>query len=170
MADLLTAGRRQAAALLRARAARNAALCYIHEPWTRGETDRTAYFTTQPLTHQWGDDWDDAPYDCNAGRPYTWRSERYAQQPDGKYRMEPNPDPQGRIYAIEFTGPFDTLAGIAFNTPYSVEDINGGRIPWLWTDNGDDPPVVINAGVTVGEFRRRVKQAGGTLDKTEEYP
>lgn len=28
-----------------------------------------AYFTTQKLEDQWGDDWDDAPYEHNAGIP-----------------------------------------------------------------------------------------------------
>ena len=37
-------------------------LCYVKGPW--------AYFTTQPLKKQWGDDWDDAPYEHNAGEPY----------------------------------------------------------------------------------------------------
>jgi len=31
------------------------ALCYVSGPW--------AYFTTQALNKQWGDDWDDAPYE-----------------------------------------------------------------------------------------------------------
>lgn len=33
-------------------------LCYVD--------DGFAYFTTKPLTEQWGDDWNDAPYEHNA--------------------------------------------------------------------------------------------------------
>lgn len=43
-------------------------LCYV-------EGDN-AYFTTAPITgegRQWGDDWNDAPYEHNAGSPYEWR-------------------------------------------------------------------------------------------------
>lgn len=29
-----------------------------------------AYFTRLPLDEQWGDDWNDAPYEHNAGTPY----------------------------------------------------------------------------------------------------
>jgi hypothetical protein len=37
-------------------------LCYIE--------GGTAYFTTQKIEDQWGDDWNDAPYEHNAGLPY----------------------------------------------------------------------------------------------------
>jgi len=149
---------------MNSRAARGAVLCYVHEPWSRNDTDRTAYFTTQPLSEQWGDDWNDAPYDCNAGRPYTWRRERYASQPDGTHRFEPNPQPPWQIFEVEFTGPFDTPAGVAFNTPYSVEDVNAGKIPWLWADvPREGAPVVVAAGITYARFRKLVRRAGGTV-------
>ncbi len=38
-------------------------LCYVDEPW--------AYFTPAALTDQWGDDWNDTPYEHNAEEPYT---------------------------------------------------------------------------------------------------
>jgi hypothetical protein len=37
-------------------------LCYVEKCW--------AFFTRAPLSAQWGDDWDDAPYEHNAGWPY----------------------------------------------------------------------------------------------------
>ena len=42
-----------------------AQLCLVKLPW--------AWFTTCQLDRQWGDDWNDAPYDCNAGYPYAWQ-------------------------------------------------------------------------------------------------
>ena len=45
-------------------------LCYIEKNF--------AYFTTQDLEKQWGDDWDDAPYEHNAGTPYEPRIFYYA--------------------------------------------------------------------------------------------
>ena len=41
------------------------------------------FFTNADLTKQWGDDWNDAPYDCNAGWPYDDTS---TQDEDGKWR------------------------------------------------------------------------------------
>jgi hypothetical protein len=154
------------------RAIRNAVLCYVHEPWgSAAGSPPTAYFTTQPLAGQWGDDWNDAPYDCNAGIPYTWHARRYTKQPDGSHAWEPNPEPPWRIFMVEFTGPFETPRGVAFNTPYSVEMINGGKIPWLWTETAQpEIPVVIPAGVTFSVFRKRVRRAGGTVGKPEEVP
>ena len=39
-------------------------LCYVNGPF--------AYFTTKEVSEQWGDDWNDAPYEHNAGKPYEW--------------------------------------------------------------------------------------------------
>lgn len=117
------------------RTVRNAILCYVYEPWgSSAGSPPTAYFTTQPLDKQWGDDWNDAPYDCNAGIPYRWDARRYTKQPDGSYAWVSSPEPSWQIFMVEFTGPFETPRGVAFNTPYSVEMINDGKIPWLWTD------------------------------------
>ena len=41
-------------------------LCYIDQMGR-------AYFTTQALSKQWGDDWNDAPYEHNAETPYDDR-------------------------------------------------------------------------------------------------
>jgi hypothetical protein len=151
------------------RALRRAVLCYVFEPWTSTQVNRVAYFTTQPLAEAWGDDWNDSPYDCNAGRPYTWRRTRYAKQPDATYKTEPNPQPPWREFEAEFTGPFDTPAVLAFNTPYCVQDINDGKIPWLWTDSdGRGPSVVVNAGVSFTRFRTLVRRAGGTVGRPQE--
>lgn len=46
----------------------NFKLCYIESSGSGG----TAYFTTNDLDRQWGDDWNDAPYEHNAGSPYEW--------------------------------------------------------------------------------------------------
>jgi hypothetical protein len=150
------------------RAVRNAALCYVYES-TRGR--RLAYFTTQELEKQWGDDWNDAPYDCNAGSPYTWDARRYTKQLDGNYAWEPNEVPSWKIFVVEFTGPFETPAGVAFNTPYSVEMVNDGKIPWLWTETVEpEIPVVIPAGTTFSVFRKLVRRARGMVSEPEEVP
>ena len=70
-------------------------LCYIDGAW--------AYFTKKPITgkdKQWGDDWNDAPYDCNASPPYE--------------------DSPGDIVRLAFRSELQTPADYHYNAPYSV--------------------------------------------------
>lgn len=120
-------------------------LCYVKDRW--------AYFTTVPLSEAWGDDWNDAPHDCNAGRP------------------------KADCVVVAFDGDLE-VCGTQFGWPpasvehphgYSVEEINDGEIPWLATmqyraDRGQwDPVVRVMAGTTLAEFRRIVKAADGNV-------
>ena len=59
--------------------AKGFALCYVEKcerlDINDEHDDRThvglrLFFTNADLKDQWGDDWNDAPYDCNAGWPY----------------------------------------------------------------------------------------------------
>lgn len=85
-------------------------LCYVE--------DHTAYFTTQELSEQWGDDWDDAPYEHNAGRPYAPYVERDYND-DGT--------PKWEIHEVMFRSVLETPAERAGgNSAYSVRDINDG--------------------------------------------
>jgi len=110
-------------------------LCYIADPW--------AYFSDNPS--QTGDDWDDAPYEHNAGRPYWGEGftvRRVLFQCDA----------------------FETPAAIAgLNSRYSVDQINKRHVPWLtpssWHGADNEP---IFTGVTVDDFMRRIRDAGGT--------
>lgn len=130
-----------------------AVLCYVKEWWSTDARPRVAYFTTAKLDKQWGDDWNDAPYDCNAGDPYLWDPEH------------PRDLERWSVYAAEVTGPFETPAGVAFNTPFAVEDVNTGVIAWLWESSAPNhrPRVVIPAGTTFKRFAELVAAAGGTV-------
>lgn len=116
-------------------------LCYV--------ANGIAYFTTAPLTgpqQQWGDDWNDAPYEHNAGTPY---------------------DEEGvTITAIPFMrGDLGEPCDSYFNSPWSVEQINEGATPWLSTihnGGGQQPIVSIPAGATFAEFQAGLLKAGGT--------
>ena len=55
----------------------------------------------------WGDDWDDSPYEHNAGEPY------------------------GEYIKVVIQGEFMTPNYGNINSRYSVESINKGAIPWL---------------------------------------
>ena len=70
------------------------------------------YFTSD-MASQWGDDWDDSPYEHNAGPPYE----------DGR-----------TIRKIKFRGHFIEPCSFYLNSPYSVQDINNGAVPWAYTD------------------------------------
>lgn len=101
-------------------------LCYVDEPW--------AYFTTQKLEDQWGDDWEDSPYEHNAGKPYgpCFHNEPSVRNdPNAKRGYRPNTviplavgelcrcehcqkdwyedgAPRFQIIKVAFDGPFDT--------------------------------------------------------------
>ena len=115
-------------------------LCFVRECW--------AFFTTQPLEMQWGDDWDDAPYEHNAGLPYL-----------------PHAGESWEVIKVAWEGPFDTPAVMGNNCAYSVMHINDGRVPWLfqdaYTDKSDIP--AIYAGISLRDFIGVVEAAGGVV-------
>lgn len=110
-----------------------------------------AYFTTQALTKQWGDDWNDAPYESNAGAPYEW---------------QPQNDPLDKwdIMRVAFdnTDLRQPCEGHV-NSPYSVEMINRGDVPWLESQAWIKEPVRIFAGTPVDEFIVIMQKAGGRV-------
>jgi hypothetical protein len=118
-------------------------LCYVEEPW--------AYFTTQELSKQWGDDWDDRPYEHNAGAPYKWHDGR-----DG----EP-----WEIVKVAWYADLITPCEGHVNSPYSVQDINQGAVPWLRTPSYSSRKVQVEiyAGTTLDEFIRVVESVGGEV-------
>ncbi len=113
------------------------ALCYVSGSWL--------YFTTQPLDKQWGDDWNDAPYEHNAGAPYDgndWAISVYAWQ-----------------------GPFEEPSEGQLNSGYSVEHINQRMVPWLQSSRYGATPgaVKVWAGMTVAEVSALIRKGGGTF-------
>lgn len=117
-------------------------LCYVKEPW--------AYFTTQDLDKQWGDDWNDAPYEHNAGEPY-------AHNPAlDKERWE--------ICKVAYDGDFETPCTDVRNSSFSVQQINAGAIAWLRTSRWQSgKSTVIPAGTELSEFIKLVSRCGGTV-------
>lgn len=104
---------------------------YPNPEYIPGEQTHFAYFTSS--NEQWGDDWDDVPYDCNAEIPY-----------DG--------DKYGNIIVVPFLKTDDMLLPAEFtsgNCPYSVEDINHGAVAWLYDT---ERKLSIHAGASLEEF------------------
>jgi hypothetical protein len=116
----------------------DAVLCYVYGNW--------AYFTTQNLSHQWGDDWNDAPYEYNAGCPYRY----------GKYDAQAGKQPWA-IVKVAFDGNFVAPSEGYNNSPWSVQQINEKAVAWLKPIEGAS----IFAGVTVAEFIRLIDAGGG---------
>ena len=120
-----------------------AVLCYVERDW--------AYFTTQHLAEQWGDDWNDAPYDCNAGLPYRYLSEHDQGEP-------------WTVIKVGWEGPFEAPNAWKVNSRYSVQDINRGAVPWLVAERyGQAHGVTIPAGLSLGAFIAAVQSVGGAI-------
>lgn len=121
-------------------------LCYIDKPW--------AYFTSMDdIGKQWGDDWNDAPYEHNAGSPYEYGNHDKAK---GREPWE--------VKKIAFDGDFNAPCDFCYNSPYSVEQINAGVVAWLSTSAYAQKPVkVIHAGATLSDFISFIQENGGTV-------
>ena len=117
-------------------------LCYI--------SGNFAWFTTAPLDEQWGDDWNDAPYEHNAGHPYEWAKHR--EMPEYKLMKL-------AFYSDDLETP-EEIAGQ--NSLYSVQAINGKVTAWL-SNRWGKPVVAIHAGVTPEDFIKVVKETGGDV-------
>ena len=98
-----------------------------------------AYFTSIPLEKQWGDDWDDAPYEHNAEIPYD---DHYDENHNRK---------EHTIKCVYFTPKTNiTLPedyGFGGNSPFCVENINKGAIAWIF-----DGTTGIYAGYSLEQF------------------
>ena len=120
-------------------------LCYVRE---------NILFFTDNFKNQWGDDWNDAPYEHNAEEPYD---RKYYTEYDDKWCIEHG---CGNIKNIAFLGydgykikqPKDGH----FNSPYSVETINKKAVPWLYNEEAG----ALFAGATMAEAKRWLKKAG----------
>lgn len=118
-----------------------AVLCYVD--------GNEAYFTTQKLEDQWGDDWNDAPWDLNAGTPYRFRlidNPKYIA--GGEKAMMHNNDNPYKIYVVAFHNDWKTEQ----TDPWAVNTINSGEVPWLMK-----PFKAIWAGCTLEDFLKQVK-------------
>lgn len=140
-------------------------LCYI-------DRDNTAYFTTRELSDQRGDDWDDAPYEHNAGTPYEPTIFHYA---DGRKEKDPrdwNEDgtPKWEIYTLKFLAHnMETPAMRHYNSAYSVDSINAGHVAWLaGYDSKNKKYVSVLAGTSIEKFKQKVRQCGGKIYILEE--
>ena len=113
-------------------------LCYVDLPWL--------YFTDN-MDNQWGDDWDDAPYEHNAGAPY---------------------DRDTNVLKVAFD-----LGTTWLLTPFenckkhkgrsiSVQEINDSNLPWLRSWTGD-PQDNLLPGTSINEVFEFIHRLGGEI-------
>jgi len=109
------------------------------------------YFTTQPLEDQWGDDWDDAPYEHNAGRPYVPFRER--------------DDKHWAIVALPWTGDLELPHEGMLNSPWSVRQLNARAHPWLQSHRHGPSPFAVKiwAGWTIRQVAQAIVKGGGMV-------
>lgn len=115
-----------------------------------GESTHYAYFTPISLDKQWGDDWDDSPYEYNAGPPYD------------DYYNDKGEREEITLYKIKFGIKSDdcnepSYYGFGGNSPFCVKDINQGAIAWLFDSNGKRG-VAIYAGDSPMIFKEKIEE------------
>jgi len=118
-------------------------LCFISRP--------RAYFTTQVLGDQFGDNWTDKPW-TEAGGPYLHRH----------YNPEHKPN-KWEIYKIAYDG-FWTLPYKIYpdtNHP-TVSSINDDKsTPWLRSEMATPQEIVVMAGTALSDFCKLMRANGG---------
>lgn len=118
-------------------------LCYVD--------GNEAWFTSD-WKNQWGDDWDDRPYEHNAGTPYS----HYFDENNKEHKIKLK-----KIYFDMYKGVVKEPRYGLLNSPYSVQDINSKRCPWLIIEQ--DKPYYIFAGTSYTNFVKTIEELGGKI-------
>ena len=127
-------------------------LCYI--------VKNKAWFTDN-FEKQWGDDWNDKPYDCNAGYPYEYWSELIEDNPDIWKRKWKQHTIKLKTVYFE-TGDWDEKQPHEMGN-FSVEEINKGAVAWIYTGKYS-----IYAGTEMDKFIDIIEKNGGKVDLFKE--
>ena len=141
-------------------------LCYVDG------ARAVAYFTSGDVRDMWGDDWNDAPYEHNAGEPYEPRVSRTRKGdrlPVGEWEL--GGMPKWQILQARFSDMKDIVTlphdGYTRENLWSVEQVNRGEVPWfrVWEHGSDGPRVVdqLDAGATYTDFCEFVTRYGGLI-------
>jgi len=124
---------------------------YPNPDYIEGKQEFYAYFTPLDLSEQTGDDWNDTPYEYNAGEPYD---SQYKEKDINGHWIE---------YTIikipfyvdhdEWDTKFPKDYGTYGNSPFCVDDINAGVVPWIYNKSNR---LTIHAGVSPEEFLNKI--------------
>lgn len=124
-------------------------LCYV-----KGQK---AFFTSN-FKKQWGDDWNDRPYECNSDEPYDSWSELIEDNENVlKRKWKDHPIYIETLYFE--TNDWNERKPCDVGR-FNVEEINKGAVAWVITDK-----YCINAGITMKEFIKIIIENGGSVWK-----
>ena len=118
----------------------------------KGKAELYAFFTEVALADQWGDDWDDAPYEHNAEEPY----DHCYQGDERKEHLIIKVPFYVRHDWCDVKLPMDYGCE---NSPFCVRDINAGAVAWVFARSLESKcidGIAIQAGVNPYEFFERV--------------
>ena len=127
---------------------------YPHPDFVAGFT-HYLYFTDN-MNEQWGDDWDDAPYEHNAGEPYDSDTNVIIVPVRIVPLIVTDWDDEGEDKYDEMTAEYPDFGTVdvklpcdySYNSPFCVDDINGGAVAWIYAlkyKDGKRTHVVINS-------------------------
>lgn len=121
-------------------------LCYVE--------GNKAWFSDN-FEKQWGDDWNDRPYECNAEEPYdNWIE---------VIREEGEEEGKNKIHKIQHKTLYFETEDWMDQRPcdigrFSVEDINKQAVAWVHTSEFN-----ILAGTTIEKFIETIESNGGKI-------
>jgi hypothetical protein len=126
---------------------------YPNPDYVRGKQEFYAYFTPIELKDQWGDDWDDAPYEHNAGKPYD---DIYEESNRIEYGILQVPFYVGRYgWGVRFPEDWGQYG----NSPFCVRDVNSGAVAWIFASGPQRKEIsgiAVHAGINPREFVEKV--------------
>lgn len=143
---------------------------YMTEEFFKGFTHY--FFFTDNFEQQWGDDWNDVPYEHNAEWPYSGRDSNVICLPLGiTYELIMQQVEHNIITTEEYNEMTDENfnscdikypCDYGINSPFSVDMINHGAVPWIWFYKAPgrviDAGIAINGGDTVMEVIHKVTE------------
>lgn len=122
-------------------------LCYVE--------GNKAWFSNN-FEKQWGDDWNDKPYECNAGEPYDHWLEEIPHKPPIYEKQYKSHEIKHKILFFEVLDWIDQRP--CDMGRYSVEDINKQAVAWIHTDKFN-----ILAGTTYENFIDIIEKNDGII-------
>lgn len=158
-----------------------------HDPGRKFKTDLQEYPTediidgythylyfTNNLKEQWGDDWDDAPYEYNAEIPYDHDTE-ILQVPicldyfkilksydDDGYMSHANNKKYPNFHNVDIKFPRDWGGA---NSPFCIMDINAGAVAWIFATLSEGRYVTESIAVQAGENPQKVMKKIKEINK-----
>lgn len=130
------------------------------------------YFTSNTLADQWGDDWNDAPINCNASSPYLPTVYHYANGTSKLSSKDWNDDgtPKYQLLSVfvEYPGMHDYndwTQTLVASLDISVETVNSKKYPWIELEDPENlsEKIQVFAGITFPEFESLITREGGLV-------